>query len=86
MSKPTRIRINVNSQALVKTAGLLSNTVILATNAFLLGSGIASHWRDRKRERTLQNLEVTAQVANALAGLTRVVVETLDRDQRRQIL
>ena len=86
MSKSTRIRINVNSQALIKTAGLLSNTVILATNAFLLGSGIASHWRERKRERTLQNLEVTAQVANAIAGLTRVVVETIDRGQKHQVL
>ena len=81
MSKPVRLRVSVNTRALPRAAGLISNTVILGANAFLLTSSIAQQFRDRKRERVSQTLEMGAQIANAVAGLTKVIVETVERGQ-----
>jgi len=79
MNKPTRLRVSVNTRALPRVAGLISNTVILSANAYLLTSSIAQQFRDRKRERVSQTLEMGAQIANAVAGLTKVIVETIER-------
>jgi len=79
MSKPTRLRVSVNTRAIPRAAGLISNTVILSANAYLLTSSIAQQFRDRKRERVSQTLEMGAQIANAVAGLTKVIVETIER-------
>ena len=79
MSKPTRLRVSVNTRAIPRAAGLISNSVILGANAYLLTSSIAQQFRDRKRERVSQTLEMGAQIANAVAGLTKVIVETVER-------
>jgi len=81
MSKPTRMRVNVNTRAIPRAAGLISNTVILSANAYLLSSSIAQQFRDRRRERVSQTMEMGAQIANAVAGLTKVIVETIERGQ-----
>ena len=86
MSRSTRLRMNVSTRSLSQVAGLVSNSVILAANAYLLGSSLALRFRERKRERTSQTLEMGAQIANAVAGLTKVVVETIENGQRRQVL
>jgi len=73
----TKIRLNLNSQAIVKTAEIVSNGVLLTANAFLLGSGIRNSLRERKREQVTNNLQVAAEVASAIAGLTKVITETI---------
>ena len=86
MRNEKRLRININTRALTRTASLISNTVVLTANAFLIGSGISNRFKDRKRERVLETLEMGAQIANVVAGLTKVIVETLDRGQKHQVL
>lgn len=86
MSDGKRLRINLNTRAITRTASLISNTVVLTANAFLIGSGISNRFKDRKRERVLETLEMGAQIANVAAGLTKVIVETLDRGQKHQVL
>ena len=81
MSNPAKIRINVNTRALPKMAGLLSNTVILGANAYLITSSIAHQFRDRKHQRVSQTLEMGAQMASALAGITKIIVEAVERGQ-----
>ena len=71
------LRINVNSQALYKIASLVSNSVILSANAFLLGTSVHNQIRDRKRDRTIEGLQLTAEIAGAVAGLTKVVINTV---------
>lgn len=73
----TILRINVNPQALVKTTEILSNSVLLTANAYLLGTGIQSYIRDRKRDQISGNLQTAAEIASACAGLTKVVTETI---------
>jgi len=75
-----RLRLNVNSQALYKVASLVSNSVILSANAFLLGSGIHNQLRDRRNNRVSEGLQLTAEIAGAVAGLTKVVINTVGTD------
>jgi len=71
------LRINVNSNALYKVASLVSNSVILSANAFLLGSSIQNQLRDRRNSRVSEGLQLTAEIAGAVAGLTKVVINTV---------
>lgn len=75
----TRIKINVNSQAIAKTASLISNSVLLTANAYLIGSGFANSYRERKNYTRNQNLQLTAEIASAIASLTKVVTDTLSK-------
>jgi len=77
MSNGTKIRIKVNTSSLVKVAGIISNSVMLAANAYLIGSGIHNSIRIRKQERVQDNLQTTAELASAIAGLTKVVTDTI---------
>ncbi len=63
----------------MKSAEILSNTVLLAANAYLLGSGVQNYVRDRRQERISGSLQTAAEVAAAAAGLTKVVTETIAR-------
>ncbi len=74
-----RLKLTINSNALTKTASLISNSVMLTANAFLIGSGFSNYFKDRKRERITNNLQVTAEIASAIAGLTKVVTETIEK-------
>jgi len=73
----TNLRLNVNTQALYKIASLVSNSVILSANAFLLGSSIQNQMRDRRSSRVVESLQLTAEIAGAVAGLTKVVINTV---------
>jgi|FLOH01.1.fsa_nt_gi hypothetical protein len=86
MKKNTKLHINVSPRVLPRIAGLLSNTVILGANAYLITSTITQQFRDRKRERVKQSFEIGAQIASALAGLTKVIVETVERGQTNNSL
>jgi hypothetical protein len=63
----------------MKMASLLSNSVILAANTFLVGSSLRQRLHDRKREHIASNLQVIAEVASAAATLTKVVTETIEQ-------
>ena len=73
----TKLRINLNTQAIVKTAEIISNTVLLTANAYLVGSGFRNHFRERKREQITNSLQTAAEIASAAAGLTKVITETI---------
>jgi len=77
MMADKRLRLNVNSTALYKIASLVSNSVILSANAFLLGSSIQNQLRDRRNSRVSEGLQLTAEIAGAVAGLTKVVINTV---------
>ncbi len=79
MGDSRTLRININSQAALKLASLVSNSVILAANVYLVGSGIHGQWRDRKCEHIASNLQIAAEVANAAATLTKVITETIEQ-------
>lgn len=77
MSNAKILRIRINASSFVKIAGIVSNSVILAANAYLIGSSFQNHYRVRKQERISNNLQSTAEVASAIAGLTRVIANTI---------
>lgn len=83
MNRPTRLRVNVNARAVTQATRLISNTAVLTANLFLIGSGLLNQVRDKKRERTMETLTLSVQVANAAAGLTRVIQELVDHDAAR---
>ncbi len=73
------IRIRISSQTAFKTAELVSNSILLATNAYLAGAGIHNQFRNRKRERIAENLQMAAEIASTMAGLAQVVTSSLDK-------
>ena len=79
MKDGTKLRININSQAMVKMASLLSNSMILTSNVYLLGNDIRRQIKDKKTEAISNKLQLTAEVASAIASLAKVVVNTLEQ-------
>ena len=77
-----KIRINLNSQAIVKLAGLVSNSIILSTNVFLIGTNFKRQINQKKTEAIANKLQLTAEVAQAVAGLSKVIVATLEGHER----
>ena len=78
-----KLRINLNSQAIVKLAGLVSNSIILSTNVFLIGTNFKRQINQKKTEAIASKLQLTAEVAQAIAGLSKVIVATLEGHERR---
>ncbi|MCB9059046.1 MAG: hypothetical protein H6627_10800 [Calditrichae bacterium] len=74
----TRLRLTVNSQTVVKAAGILSNGLLLVTNSYLIASGFRNNLRERRTQRIHDNLQLTAEIAGAVAGLTKVISQTLE--------
>ena len=74
----TKLRINLNSGSLAKSMTLISNSLVLATNSYLLGRSVVDHFRDRKRERILENLDVISQTLGSIGSLSRVITNVLD--------
>ena len=75
----TTIRITLTSQSLAKVASLIANGALLASNAFMVTTGIRDSMRDSRRQRINSNLQSAAEIATALAGLTQVITSTLER-------
>ena len=80
----TKLRINLNSGSLAKSMTLISNSLVLATNSYLLGRSVLDHFRDRKRERVLENLDVISQTLGSLGDLSKVITNVLDENANHQ--
>ena len=80
----TKLRINLNSGSLAKSMTLISNSLVLATNSYLLGRSVVDHFRDRKRERVLENLDVISQTLGSIGSLSRVISNVLDENANHQ--
>ena len=76
----TKLRFKINSRSLARAITLLSNTAVLATNGYLLGRSVIDSYRDSKRERVLENLEVISQTLGSLASLSNVILNVLDKN------
>ena len=74
----TRLRLNINLRSITKLASLVSNSVILAANAYLVGSGLRQQLRNNQRERIAGNLQLAAEIATATASLAKVITETIE--------
>ena len=77
MSNAKTLRIRINPNSFVKMAVIVSNSVMLTANAYLIGSGFRNHYRVRQQERISNNLQTTAEIAAALAGITKVITESI---------
>ena len=80
----TKLRINLSSGSLAKSMTLISNSLVLATNSYLLGRSVVDHFRDRKRERILENLDVISQTLGSIGSLSRVISNVLDENANDQ--
>jgi len=80
----TKLRFNLSSNSLAKSMTLLSNSLVLATNSYLLGRSVVDHYRDRKRERILENLEIISQTLGSIGSLSRVISNVLDENENDQ--
>ena len=80
----TKLRINLSSGSLAKSMTLISNSLVLATNSYLLGRSVVDHFRDRKRERILENLEIISQTLGSLGSLSRVITNVLGENANDQ--
>ena len=80
----TKLRINLSSGSLAKSMTLISNSLVLATNSYLLGRSVVDHFRDRKRERVLENLDVISQTLGSIGSLSRVISNVLDENANHQ--
>jgi len=75
----SKLRFKVNMRSLVKSAELASNTVLLASNAYLAGSSLTASLRHRKQERQAETMRMTAELASAAATGIKVVAKTWSR-------
>jgi len=80
----TKLRINLSSGSLAKSMTVISNSLVLATNSYLLGRSVIDHFRDRKRERVLENLDVISQTLGSIGSLSRVISNVLDENANNQ--
>jgi len=82
----TKLRINVNGQALIKTGELFSNAVLLGANVFLIGTSLSNAVRSKRQERIQSNMQLGAEIASAVAGITKVIIEQVDHGKSNQVL
>ena len=73
------LKINITNKSAVKLTGLISSVVLLASNSYLTISRLQEERRNRRHQRLSGGFEVAAEVAGALAGLTKVVSEVLEQ-------
>ena len=71
------IRFKIKPDALVKTAGLVSNSIIFTANAWLIGNNVLRQVKERKAVRNAERMQFAAEVASAVAGVARVIVNTV---------
>jgi len=78
MSASAKIRINVNPQAIIKLASLVSNSLMLSANVVLLTHDVRHRLQEKRSEVITNRLQMTAEVASAIAGLAKVIVNVID--------
>lgn len=72
-----RLRFRLNNTTVVKASGLISNSVALAANVYLLGTGLHNSVTSRRQERISNSLQTTAELASSIAGLTKVITDNI---------
>ncbi len=82
----TKLKANINHLSLIKLGELVSNSVILGTNAFLIGSSISNAIRFKKQEQVRTTLELSCEAAGAVAGLTKVIIESINNGKNSKEL
>ena len=75
----SKLRVQLNMGSLVKSAELASNAVLLASNAYLAGSGLSAALRQKKQVQRQENLQMAAELASAVASGVKVVAQTYSR-------
>ena len=75
----TRLRLHLSGQALPGIITLISNSLALASNAYILTTGLRNDLRLRRQDAITHNLNTAAEVINATASIGRVIAETLGR-------
>ena len=79
MAPRRTLKIHLSTQSVTKLAGLLSNAVLLASNTYLVVSGLREQAKDRKRQRMAGGFQMASEVAGTLAALVKVISETLEQ-------
>jgi hypothetical protein len=74
----SRLRINLNSHSIAKSANIISNGLLLVSNTYLIGSSFRNNIQERRSQRIADNLQLTAEITSAIAGLTKVITSTLE--------
>ena len=82
----TKLRVNVNGRSVISLIELVSNSVLLGTNVYVIGTSINNAVRLKKEERIRTNLELSGEAASALASLTKVVVEGINNGKNNKDL
>ena len=73
------VRFRIQPDAIVKTAGLISNSIIFTANAWLIGNNVIRQAKERKVIRNAERMQFAAEVASAVAGVARVIVNTVGK-------
>ena len=82
----TKLKVNINGQAFIKTGELFSNAVLLGANIFLIGTSLTNSVRSKRQERIQSNMQLGAEIASAFAGLSKVIIEQLDHGKTNKDL
>lgn len=79
-----KVRMRVNSQAVIKLAALVSNSITLSTNAYLLGINVRRQIKLKKTEAVAERLQLASEIAQAVSGLSKVVINALESHKSEQ--
>lgn len=79
MDATTTLRFHLNSRSLAHAAELTSNTILLASNAYLVGSNLVTILRTQRQQQTMQTLQTSAEIASATASVIKVVTSTWEK-------
>ncbi len=74
-----KLRMNIDGQALAKTATVISNGVMLAANVYLIGANINQSIHSKKQARVSDTFQTAIEVTQSLTGLTKVITEIVDK-------
>ena len=73
------LRIVLSSDSLAKTVSLVANGALLASNAFMVASGLKEQAAGRRRQQIAARLQGAAELPSRLAALATMVSDTLEQ-------
>lgn len=74
-----KVKFKINSQAIIKTAGLVSNSIIFTANAWLIGHNVYRQMKERRAVIIADKMQFAAEAASAVAGVARVIIKAVDQ-------
>ena len=80
MVDDVKMRFKVNSQALSKAAMVLSNSVVLAANIYLVGSNVHQSITSRRQSRISDSLQTAVDVAQSFGSLTKLITDIVEKN------